>query len=293
MGKRPEDRFQSAAEVAKLLEECLAHVQQPTAVPLPTYSPLPPGEGQGVREAARSLSCRPEQAQRSSGNALVTSATAGTALRLFRPTRSRKTFIKGTLAMLTLIGISLFAVGVASNPPDISGAWQGEDWGQITLKQTAPGEYTGTYTDTVAKEKGPGMIELKWSRIERRYNGTWREGEDDRFGDLSIRLADRELHGGLTTSEKSKINPATPRLGDLVWIRVNEHADNVPKPASLAEAVRAFNSHAHDDALGRDQPPLTEDEVVTAIRWALVDPRKLDASDTALKRLHEIAETRI
>jgi len=49
MAKRPDDRFQSAAEVAKLLEECLAHVQQPTAVPLPTYSPLPPGEGQGVR----------------------------------------------------------------------------------------------------------------------------------------------------------------------------------------------------------------------------------------------------
>ena len=36
MAKRPDDRFQSAAEVAKLLEECLAHVQQPTAVPLPS-----------------------------------------------------------------------------------------------------------------------------------------------------------------------------------------------------------------------------------------------------------------
>ncbi len=35
MAKRPEDRFQSAHEVAALLEQCLAHVQQPTAVPLP------------------------------------------------------------------------------------------------------------------------------------------------------------------------------------------------------------------------------------------------------------------
>ena len=53
MAKRPDDRFQSAQEVAKLLEECLAHVQQPTAVPLPAaaHSPLPPGEGQGVRVA--------------------------------------------------------------------------------------------------------------------------------------------------------------------------------------------------------------------------------------------------
>lgn len=35
MSKRPEDRLTSAEQVAELLEECLAHVQQPTAVPLP------------------------------------------------------------------------------------------------------------------------------------------------------------------------------------------------------------------------------------------------------------------
>jgi len=35
MSKQPDDRFESAREVAELLEECLAHVQQPTAVPLP------------------------------------------------------------------------------------------------------------------------------------------------------------------------------------------------------------------------------------------------------------------
>ncbi len=35
MSKQPGDRHESAAEVAQLLEECLAHVQQPTTVPLP------------------------------------------------------------------------------------------------------------------------------------------------------------------------------------------------------------------------------------------------------------------
>jgi WD40 repeat protein len=35
MSKQPNDRFESATEVAELLEECLAHVQQPTAAPLP------------------------------------------------------------------------------------------------------------------------------------------------------------------------------------------------------------------------------------------------------------------
>ncbi len=122
--------------------------------------------------------------------------------------------------MLSLLGISLFAAGVVStNPPDISGNWQGDDWGQVTLTQTAPGQYTGTYTDTVAKEEGPGKIDLNWSRIEQRFNGTWREGEDDRFGDLSIHLVDREVRGALTTDAKSKINPATLRLADLVWTR--------------------------------------------------------------------------
>lgn len=33
--KEPSERFQSAEEVAELLEGCLAHVQQPTAIPLP------------------------------------------------------------------------------------------------------------------------------------------------------------------------------------------------------------------------------------------------------------------
>ena len=35
MAKRPEDRFESATQVAELLEGCLAHVQQPAAMPLP------------------------------------------------------------------------------------------------------------------------------------------------------------------------------------------------------------------------------------------------------------------
>jgi serine/threonine-protein kinase len=33
--KRPEDRYQSAGELARVLEQCLAHVQQPTVAPLP------------------------------------------------------------------------------------------------------------------------------------------------------------------------------------------------------------------------------------------------------------------
>ncbi|MDP6446915.1 MAG: serine/threonine-protein kinase, partial [Pirellulaceae bacterium] len=37
LAKTPDDRFQSASEVGDLLEQCLAHVQQPTKHPLPSY----------------------------------------------------------------------------------------------------------------------------------------------------------------------------------------------------------------------------------------------------------------
>ncbi|MGA2033326.1 MAG: protein kinase [Thermoguttaceae bacterium] len=205
MAKRPDDRFPSAEEVAKLLEECLAHVQQPS-VPLPNVL----------------ISLREMQTQVSTAVGTkkdISRSEMSTPRCITRRVISTK---KGTLAMFAFVGIALFAVGaVVTQPPDISGQWQGEGWGQVTLTQTAPGEYTGTYTDTVAKEKEPGKIDLKWSRIEHRFNGTWREGDDDRFGDLSVRLADGEIRGALTTDAKSKVNPATPRLADLTWMPSN------------------------------------------------------------------------
>jgi serine/threonine protein kinase len=56
--KNPDDRFASSEEVARLLEQCIAHSQQPTAVALPeevnalvaqqrAILPLPKGEGRG------------------------------------------------------------------------------------------------------------------------------------------------------------------------------------------------------------------------------------------------------
>jgi serine/threonine protein kinase/Flp pilus assembly protein TadD len=229
MAKQPGGRFQSAREVAALLEQCLAHVQQPTTVPLPAVS--------GARSVPETRS------------------------------RSHKRLLTGTLAMLTLIGISLFAGYVSTTPPDIAGNWQGEDWGKITLTQTAPGEYSGTYSDTVVKDKGPGKIELKWSRIEHRYNGTWQEGDDDRFGDLSVRRVGDEIRGGLTTDLKSKINPGTPRLGDLVWR---------PFEAAAGPAGPDFDVHTK----GRLQPV---DRLNVNGEWELV----LQVPDDSLRLIEQ------
>ena len=104
----------------------------------------------------------------------------------------------------------------ASEAPDIAGRWRGEEWGTVVLKQTNNGEYTGTYNNKFGDL--PGGIRLKWSRIERRFNGTWREGED-RFGELSLRLVGNEIRGAHTTDPKSRVDPARPRLADLLWAK--------------------------------------------------------------------------
>ena len=63
-----------------------------------------------------------------------------------------------------------------------------------------------------------GTLHLKWSRLERRFNGSWGKG-DDRNGKLSVRLVDNEIRGGWTTNKGSQKESSSPRLADLTWRR--------------------------------------------------------------------------
>ena len=69
----------------------------------------------------------------------------------------------------------LGAFMASEEPPDIAGQWSGEAWGTVVLKQTSPGEYSGIYTVNAGPR--PGRIQLKWSPVEQRFNGTWRRGK--------------------------------------------------------------------------------------------------------------------
>jgi len=60
----------------------------------------------------------------------------------------------------------------------------------------------------------------------------------------------------------------------------------------LSEAVMAFNRAAADDPIGRDQPPLTEESVIAAIRWALLDRNKLEVAEATFDALDEVTKTR-
>ncbi|HKD37072.1 MAG TPA: protein kinase, partial [Pirellulales bacterium] len=218
--KEPARRFASAREVSDLLEECLAHVQQPAIVPLPVGLPKSPSR------------------------------------HVWRLPRFSKLGLKGVLAMISALGAAVLGLFLyTADPPDIAGDWTSDEWGRVTLKQTADGEYQGTYTDTFGKQ--PGEIELKWSRIERRFNGTWREGQD-RFGEISVRLAGDEIRGAFTTDEKSKLNPGTPHLVDLAWTRA-------AAPAAFKRPDASELSHRVPFELGaklmRDGDRITIEEV--------------------------------
>ncbi|MFN3650114.1 MAG: hypothetical protein ACK47B_11095 [Armatimonadota bacterium] len=63
--------------------------------------------------------------------------------------------------------------------------------------------------------------------------------------------------------------------------------DELPLP--LGEAVEAFNRRAAADPVGRTQPPLTEDEVVAAIRGWMRE--RVEVTDNVFARFQRVAET--
>jgi len=238
MSKQPDNRFQSAGEVAELLEECLAHVQQPTAVPLP-HSRVFSKKNQPHRASSR-FSREPWASAR----------------RLIQ----RRSI--GVITMIAVFGLALLGMFLwqSTDPPDIAGRWAGEGWGDVLLELEKPGKYDGTYTDTSGKEDG--TIQLKWSRIERRFKGTWGEGKD-RYGKISVRLVDGEIRGAWTTNKKSEISPGTPELADLLWVRqkrwvrrkeVNINAEDHFEVEGIVLAVangQVEISMGHDDGIRR------------------------------------------
>jgi hypothetical protein len=62
------------------------------------------------------------------------------------------------------------------------------------------------------------------------------------------------------------------------------------KASMLADAVKEFNQRARQDATGKDQPALTEDEVIAAIRGWIRE--RSPATDEVYKVYQTIADTR-
>lgn len=63
----------------------------------------------------------------------------------------------------------------------------------------------------------------------------------------------------------------------------------VPPATTLDEAIRIFNHQAQSDQVGKDQPPLTTDEVVGAIRW--FNREEAPVTDAEFAAFRQIADT--
>lgn len=83
--------------------------------------------------------------------------------------------------------------------------------------------------------------------------------------------------------------------GSAIWLAPLPSAQAQAKanPASsLAGAIRMFNAQAAREAIGKTQPPLTEDEVVAAIRWIDAGRTEHGVKAEEYTALLKIAETR-
>ncbi|MEJ7592469.1 MAG: hypothetical protein WKF77_13035, partial [Planctomycetaceae bacterium] len=224
LSKSPNDRFQTAAEVGELLQEWHAHLQQPTVVHLPAAL---------VGHTAKHRS-------------------------IFNVTR------KGVMTMLSTLGLTLLGMIAwqATDAPDISGIWTSEEWGTVVLEAKRPGQYEGTFTgsdkdkpgydltdvpvysgggfgsQTVLTETKLGTVELKWSRVERRFNGTWRKGIN-RSGKMSLRVVNNEIRGAWTTGKDAQNESDSPRLADLLWKRMAKTTNETGGPADKRTGLQS------------------------------------------------------
>lgn len=199
MAKHPADRFQSAAELSELLEGCLAHLQQPTHVALPQSL----ASGSSTATAAQPASRQANDGDRS------------------RSVLFSRTGVWMMISAFLFAAFGLVAMQVTA-PTDIAGSWQGDTWTSVSLAsvEEADGWYTGSFTAADGKQ---GVMQLEWSRLQRRYNGRWKMG-DSQSGSITLRAGEAgDIRGAVSVDQDATTARETPRLWEFAWSREAEN----------------------------------------------------------------------
>ncbi len=229
MAKHPSDRFQTAQEVAELLEGCLAHLQQPTQVELP-----------------------PCVAAGKQSDVLMSDSPRREHLGQQHEVRSFRLSRKGAWLMgmvLSFAGLSALAIQMTA-PVNVSGQWAGESWRNVTLSSVdeASDWYTGAFTDA---EGQTGALHLEWSRLQRRYNGRWKVG-DDTAGSITLRADGISgIRGAISVDPDSQLTADAPRLREFSWKRSSSAVTTAGQVKQEANAVTQRSQAIQSPVKGR------------------------------------------
>ncbi len=262
IAKRPEDRFESAAQVAELIEGCLAHVQQPAAIPLPV----------GVQALAAQTQQRsseiPKPNRLKAGHQRIPPigkliAAAAFAFALF----FAGVFIvlelnKGTLTIQS--DVDDLRIRITSSEQEVNEL-------QVTKAGKSIRVAAGQYTVEVVGETDDLTIEN---------------------GHVTLHRADTEvvriLHntGTLNKNEVGKKQSSNQWLNQL---QGSWHVEQVVPGSrdSLAISINQFNSLQAQDPQN-DQPVLTKDELVACASWNI--ERNHELTQTLYAALGKIAK---
>ncbi|MBL8521583.1 MAG: hypothetical protein JNK75_13075 [Betaproteobacteria bacterium] len=110
---------------------------------------------------------------------------------------------------LIALATSLLLVASCSSPPELTGKWDGQDWGVITF---VGGQ--GTYSSTFGGSLGQILLEPAGNG---EFKGTWSEGTK-RFGTLQLAFKGKDaLVGKWTADPASEIKGSAG--GAILWTR--------------------------------------------------------------------------
>jgi len=276
MAKHPSDRFETADEVAKLLADCVAHLQQPNLAHLPEC-----------------LTTRSFPLQVASESARKESSSSRAQIQRLPRTGA---WIMATL--LTLLGFGLAAMEL-TQPSNIAGDWAGENWREITLSsaEEADGWYTGSFNNQAGER---GVLQLEWSRLKRRYVGRWRVG-NSQSGAINLRpSANNQVRGAISVDTDSMLTPNESRLHDFVWSRGSvENTGRTATSFTLQDGVETVSSPVAGVVVKMGDKVKTGSPIKRGDLIALIAPssrasqEQLDAAVTIVQQQILLARTKL
>ena len=378
--KEPSERFQSAEEVAQLLEGCLAHVQQPVGMPLPeavaalapTRDRRPP-IGKFIAAAAFAfalvfagvfvvleLNKGTLTIQSDADDIRVRITSSGEVINELKVTKSGKS---------VRVAAGQYKVEVIGETDDLT-----VENGQLTLhragtevvrivQQAKTPSEKQTISKNLNADEWRDKLQGNWNVVQQyiengvpkrnSYSATVRrnrmeiipeDGQHSMMFDLVLGEAGPpqqiDLKPVVSDLERQEMLQA---LGDINepppeailnpifngiiefdgnTLRIcNHEVPNSPRPSQftdsservlwsftrsdrdlsvessndgrlLSEAIRQFNEHQKRDPIGSKQPPLTDDEVIAAVRAMRQEIKDLDISESEYRPLLDAIEHR-